>query len=384
MIYTNKYKIYLESTGSYISPDIITKFQFNIGMYNILPVALFTIGNIKFRNPPIRKGSAVRIIFEDLADVSNNIVFPMRVVNVDKISTSAEGMEDALEIRLVHASYFEKTTKTKAWGTTETNISNIIYDVIASDYQNKNFFTDVHIDNTTDRCSVRYQIGEDSFSFIRRIQKYAIDRNLPCYCYVDHNNAFNFRSIANCCDKCKTSVVEVISLKEVVHAYSTGYTLDRSLPIEYCSDYKILSNSDSSVLSTKISLSVDNFKSMSTIDNYQIYNNFDVSIPNFDNFPNPGFYYSNWNKTPSDAVAAAVTELFEKNLNSNAAIVTLSNFKFDNYNVGDVIKLTTLSEALPGLTTKNTNTGYYLILKATFHATSNESNFTELSLIRIK
>lgn len=304
------FKIYNGSTSEEIPRALIYEMFFQVDILNI-----YSKATVKIHDPTstlynsIKTGQQMIIEFTDTGEDENPKNYMMVLSYQKKRQSSQNNIIEDIEIKLISSWYFDATVGDATYFGT---FSEIVENIISK--SNRPYFSGTDFNATEDGSRYRYRIGETEQDFIQRIMKYGMKGNLPVYLYMNASGQLVLRGI-------KDFINEKATL-----ALSPDMTIQLGNLPANAKDYSNLR-----ISSYNIVADLENAHSRMTC--YLTTSNFkmpeDASVPTSATLVNTELnnpqslmkspeirIYSNWNRTPDDALAIGIKNIFEKNLSN--------------------------------------------------------------------
>lgn len=369
------FRVYLNSSEE-ISKALIYEMYFQVDIMNLYSKATIKINDVSTTLYNKIKTGQQFIIEFTLSDTESYANY-MRVISFQKKNqVTPANLVENIEIKLVSSWYFDSTVGDAVYFGSYSEILNSIINKTTRSYFNGTDFT-----STEDASRYRYRIGETEQAFLVRNMKYGIKGNLPVYLYTDAKGQLVLRGI-----------------KDFIRESAT---------ISISSDLSVQTNTEPSNISDYENLRVSSYNVVADIENahskmtsYITTGNFrlpeessvptSVALNNTEN-NNPQSevnspeirVYSNWNRTPDDALATSIRSIFESNLSSYYLVAVIPSWT-DILDLGTKIKVFLPYEPVSDSKTGKTNNlgeGEYFIKHISYIFKDNLYK-TKLSLIQ--
>ena len=321
----------------------------------------------------MKSGLPVNFIF--MGD-GKTYVNKMKVLSFSKIPDTQFETSDTLDITLISAMYFDKSSGTLIH---EGSVG-AIYDNIMSKFF-KGSVPEYQGTVTDDFPRRRYQTNERTLDFMQRILKYGIKGNMPVYLFHDAKGVLNLRGISEMSKSYP-------SYTAIPARFATTPELTQSSITPYLEMWNFISLFNGRTSSTKVTniFSTSNFRFNNKIVNSYTFNSLGTGNSQiFDDIPSRTKFYG-WNLAPTDAMAIAAKDSYEANSTSCLFKGVFRGMDVDRLELGSTINV-----QLPsfGNTAKNSNgessnlgEGRYLISDLEF-SMDGESVKTTASMIQV-
>lgn len=319
----------VEIGGSTLNRAMIYEMYYQIDIFNFYAKATLKIKDVTgtFFNK-IKTGMEVVIRFFDNTQDYKNY---MRVLSFDKSSANQHNIVEDITIKLISSWYFDSRIADASYFGNYSDILNKIINQMQVNY----FTTDILA--TEDAARYRYRIGETEQQFLQRILKYSMKGNLPVYLYTNAQGKLLLRGIKDFVDKETDTAIIMDSSEQMNISPSDSHNYNRFK----ISAYSMKSDTSASNSFTTTILTTGNFKvpAASTIPKSATLNNTEINNPQCETSTPPIKLYSNWNRTPDDALAVSIRENFERNINVNRMVTISPMWLFNDFDLGKKIKV---------------------------------------------
>lgn len=309
-----------------VSYTRILRLSFICSIFKVFSMANMVLNGLakKYFND-MKSGLPVNFVFVD--DDNKSYVNKMKVLSFSKLPDTEYNVSDIMEVTLISAIYFDKSVGTLVHdGSVGT-----IYDNIMAKFF-KTSVTEYKGIPTEDIPRRRYQTGERTLDFMKRILKYGVQGNMPIYLFHDSKGVLNLRGISEMSKSIPgyTAIPALVGSTDGMSQSSTNaYLLMWDLISEFngrttCSRIDNIFTTENFKFNDKV-ISSYSFRSAETGNN-QI----------FDSIPSKIKYYG-WNLAPNDAFAISAKESFESTSNSCIFKATFRGADVGRLNLGSTI-----------------------------------------------
>lgn len=319
-------------------------FKIRLGHPDIGDLSMAQIDSFSYMASIFRLYAGAKFILKDMTKTVNNMlktgmeatvtfqseektyVNEMRILSFNKGSDDYVG--DRIEIILISAIYFENEIKTMTHaGPVSQILSNVFTNILKNSAPKIDFVT------TEDRARRRYQLGERSQDFAKRITKYAIKGNLPVYLYSAPDGVVHLKGVYDMMTSVPKVVLSSISASKLIKMPNNDSSMSELIYFghSFSSNTKYTSSLITNVFCTK------NFKFPTQLADTSVYTGSDYDNPQAEIGSPPKTKFYNWNLTPDDAMAIAVREAFEETANAYTMSSTFRGLIVDELQLGSTV-----------------------------------------------
>lgn len=369
------FRVYLNSSEE-ISKALIYEMYFQVDIMNLYSKATIKINDISTTlYNKIKTGQ--QFIIEFTLSNTESYTNYMRVISFQKKNqVTPTDLVENIEIKLVSSWYFDSTVGDAVYFGSYSEILNSIINKTTRSYFNGTDFT-----STEDASRYRYRIGETEQAFLVRNMKYGIKGNLPVYLYTNAKGQLVLRGIK---DFIRESATISISPDLSVQTNTEPSNISDYENLRV-SSYNVAADIENAHSRMTSYITTSNFKlpEESSVPTSVALNNTENNNPQSEvNSPEIRIY-SNWNRTPDDALATSIRSIFESNLSSYYLVAVIPSWT-DILDLGTKIKVflpyDPVSDSKTGKT-NNLGEGEYFIKHISYIFKDNLYK-TKLSLIQ--
>lgn len=277
-----------------------------------------------------------------LKEEGKSYISYMKILSIEPITENGEFVNE-LALTLISNWYFTAIENTSCAYT--GNIGTIISQIWSEHFSKDTLHLKSSIYTTQDPSRIRYQIGERTQDFLKRIYKFGLVDNLPVYLYTDCNSTLNLKGLASfTTGTAKCTLVPDATYKQEISANGEG-------SFEWGASYLKMNSYSTSIAFQTTSaqetsyFSTKNFITSSELMEKSVMHNSEGANKKISNCSPSKEKNWNWNYLPQDALALSINEYFDKNLEAFSMSGALVGFNLSKISLGGKVKVLLPSES---------------------------------------
>lgn len=283
----------------------ILRLSFICSIFKVFSMANVVLNGLakKYFND-MKSGLPVNFVFVD--DNGKEYINKMKVLSFSKLPDSEFNTSDIMEVTFISAMYFDKSSGTLVHegsvGTIYDNIMSKFFRISVREYSGI---------STEDIPRRRYQTGERTLDFMKRILKYGVQGNMPVYLFHDAKGVLNLRGIS----EMSKSIPEYTAIPALV---GTSENMSQSSTNAYLLMWDFISEFNGRTTASRVDniFTTSNFRFNDKVMSSYSFRSLETGNSQiFDSIPSRTKFYG-WNLAPNDAFAISAKESFESTANS--------------------------------------------------------------------
>jgi len=322
--------------------------------------------NTNFIEASVKYGTSVTLIYKEASSGKTIVNCPLQVLSYSKITTTGSFPLNEFQISLTSPYYFSQKPIQKAY---YGSVSSILEELSSREF----FFKKKDIESSTDTPSVRYQIRESNYEFMKKIAKYAIRDATAMFLYSTIKQDLILKSIKTIMDT--PALITLIPLMDsrveasnskpntigmfATAIYGDGLDISASQNVLFTTAHTV----PEQVSAIKASIAIKTIIAQETV--------LARSNPN----PEFGTIITGWEVPYYDAISQSINNLERQNQKVFSVVAIVPCLIHTNVTVGSTVKLYLNDDKSPE------NGTYYV--KHIDHQLNDSMLYTKLHLIRI-
>lgn len=317
------YTIYLEDDK--VETNLITSVELTSDITDMFMRCRIQLNNLAARTfNNVKTGMNIKLVIED--DDKDVYRINLKLLKFNKIPGNQNILKDILIIDAISSYYFSNYPETLCH---TGNISEIIKTIVNNKY--RKLFNKIEINDTEDTVRVRYQIGENTLDFVKRILKYGRIKGLPIYLYPTLKGDLKLFGIYD-------------MIKQNTEYYfvapSDSGTTSKSKTEVIMAGYRFFSNVQDSASKIKTIFSNDLFIPYTIkLGRSTVLSDTEIGNSQSETLSPPRVLYMPWYYTPEDSYSTAVKQNFEANIDTYKVVVMVKSVFIKKIDVGSLVHI---------------------------------------------